>query len=99
MSDYTITLKRISEVYSKASVLSWFQDYNMSDYLTYDELTLISSTNLFDKEKLANMIFNHYYLREIAFETPEMFRHYTKVKLDEIMRKISSNYLFNFIQV
>ena len=97
MSNYTITLKRISEVYSKNEVLGWFQDYSLSDYLTYEESTLVSQTNLFDKGTLANMIFNHYYLREIAYETPEMFRHYTKVKLQEIMRKISSTCLFIFV--
>lgn len=87
MSNYTITLKRISEVYSKNEVLGWFQDYSMGDYLTYEESTLVAQTNLFDKGTLANMIFDHYYLREIAYETPEMFRHYTKVKLREIMGK------------
>ena len=94
MSDYTITLKRISEVYSKEDVLLWFQDYDEEDYLTSEEIAQINETNLWNKEKLANMIFEHYYLREIAFETPEMFRHFTKVKLQEIMRKISSNYIF-----
>lgn len=97
MSNYTITLKRISEVYTKEDVLSWFQDYELSDYLTSEEIALINQTNLFSKEKLANMIFNHYYLREIAFETPLMFKHYTKVKLDEIMRKISSINLFKCV--
>ena len=87
MSNYTITLKRISEVYSKNEVLSWFQDYSLGDYLTYEEQTLISQTNLFDKGTLANMIYEHYLLREIAFETPEMFRHYSKVKLNELMGK------------
>ena len=99
MSDYTITLKRISEVYTKNDVLGWFKEYNMSDYLTYEEQTLVSQTNLFDKDYLANMIFNHYYLREIAFETPEMFRHFTKVKLQEIMRKICTTYLFNCFSI
>ena len=87
MSDYTITLKRISEVYSKNEVLSWFQDYNLFDYLTADEVQLIYDCEIWSKEKLANMIYDHYYLREIAFETPEMFRHYSKVKLQEIMGK------------
>ena len=56
MSNYTITLKRISEVYSKNEVLGWFQDYSIGDYLTYEESTLVAQTNLFDKGTLANMI-------------------------------------------
>ena len=99
MSDYTITLKRISEVYSKNDVLSWFQDYELSDYLSSSEIQVITDVNIWSKEKLANMIFEHYYLREIAFETPEMFRHYSKVKLQEIMRKISSTYLFKLFEI
>lgn len=99
MSDYTITLKRISEVYSKNDVLSWFQDYELSDYLSSNEIQVITDINIWSKEKLANMIFEHYYLREIAFETPEMFRHYSKVKLQEVMRKISSTYLFKLFEV
>lgn len=101
MSDYTITLKRCSEVYGKNEIISWFMNYNELNYLSYDEYSRIIKPDLygnvvFDKEFLANMIFEHYYLREIAYETPEMFRHYAKVKLQEIMRKVSSTYLFGF---
>ena len=85
MSTYTITLKRISEVYDVETVLSWFSDYDLQDYLTADQIQTITDLNIWSKEKLAQMIFEHYYLREIAFETPEMFRHYAKVKLQEIM--------------
>lgn len=92
MSDYTITLKRISEVYGRNQVISWFEDYDLENYLSknqIDELTLPDSDGItsWNKEKLAEMIFEHYFLREIAFETPEMFRHFAKVKLQEIMGK------------
>lgn len=104
MSDYTITLKRCSEVYGKDEIISWFMNYNELNYLSLDEYFRIVKPDLygntvFNKELLANMIFEHYYLREIAYETPEMFRHYAKVKLQEIMRKISSTYLFSFIKI
>ena len=94
MSSYTITLKRCSEVYSKPEVISWFSNYNISDYLTSEQQNLLLQT--WNKEKLAEMIFEHYYLREIAFETPEMIRHYSKVKMQEILRKISSFIIFCF---
>lgn len=101
MSDYTITLKRCSEVYGKDEIISWFMDYNELNYLSVDEYSSIIKPDLygnttFNKEFLANMIFEHYFMREIAYETPEMFRHYAKVKLQEIMRKISSFNLFCF---
>ena len=85
MSKYTITLKRISEVYDVETILSWFTDYDLTDYLTSAQIQEITSAGIWTKDKLAQMIFEHYYLREIAFETPEMFRHYTKVKMQEIM--------------
>lgn len=85
MSDYTITIKRCSEVYSKDEVLKWFKQYEMTNYLTAEQTNHL--LKYWNKEILANMIFDHYYLREIAFETPEMFKHYTKVKLQEIMYK------------
>lgn len=85
MSKYTITLKRISEVYDVETILSWFTDYDLTDYLTTAQINEITSAGIWTKDKLAQMIFEHYYLREIAFETPEMFRHYTKVKMQEIM--------------
>ena len=89
MSNYTITLKRISEVYDVETLLSWFSDYDLQDYLTADQIQEITNAGIWSKEKLSQMIFEHYYLREIAFETPEMFRHFAKVKLQEIM----GNYL------
>lgn len=96
MSSYTITLKRISEVYDVETILSWFTDYDIEDYLLPSQIEVVESAGIWTKAKLSQMIFEHYYLREIAFETPEMFRHFAKVKMQEIMRKISSAYLFKF---
>lgn len=95
MSDYTITLKRCSELYGKDEVISWFSSYAELNYLSYEQYTQITTPDVFgnvpfDKNFLSKMIFEHYYMREIAYETPEMFRHYAKVKMQEIMRKISS---------
>lgn len=93
MSSYTITLKRCSEVYGKDEILSWFTDYNIMETLTMKQADeLMRPIDLFGNyawspEKLAELIFDHYYLREIAYETPEMFRHYVNVKMKEIMPK------------
>lgn len=92
MSDYTMTLKRCSDIYGKNEVRDWFKQYELSDFLTQDQINDISSFNtfgiyFFDKTRLANLIYDHYLYREIAYETPAMFKHYTKVKLNEIMGK------------
>ena len=87
MSNYTMTLKRVCEVYGYEEVTSWFDDYNLLDYLTSEQVDTIETTGIWHKETLAVMILNHYILREIAFETPYMFRHYAKCRMAEIMEK------------
>jgi len=94
MSDYTISLKRIIDVYGEGAVEEWFRSYSLFDYLPKDQVLFINRNGVFDPFYLAKMIIEHYYLREIAFETPEMFRHYALIKMKEIMRKICSFNLF-----
>lgn len=104
MSDYTITLKRISELYGENEIISWFTKYEELSFLSYEQYKVISTpdsfgTIPFTKTFLARMIYEHYYLREIAYETPEMFKHYAKIKMKEIMRKISSINLFSLFEI
>lgn len=94
MSDYTITLKRISEVYGEEQVKLWFKSYTMQRYLSLDQITEISNAGIFNMDFLADLIFRHYYFREIAYETPEMFKHYAITKMREIMRNLCTFNLF-----
>lgn len=87
MSSYTITLKRCCEVFGRNEVLSWFQQYNILETLSEEQASELMLNNFWSPEKLADMILDHYYLREIAYETPKMFSHYAKVKMKEIMPK------------
>lgn len=96
MSNYTITLKRVCDVYGEQNVLNWFKSYSLYDYLTIDEVSTIGYLKVFSMDTLAKMILNHYYFREIAFETPEMFKHFAITKLREIMRNLCSFNLFSF---
>lgn len=66
-------------------VESWFKSYKYEDYLTSEQIKVLNFENIFTKEKLAKMIVDHYYMREIGFETPALFRHYAKVTMQEIM--------------
>ena len=94
MSDYTITLKRITEVYGEDTVLNWFQGYSLENYLSQEQMQVVNEKNIFHKDMLAEMILKHYYFREIAFETPEMFLVHVYDKLGVIMRNLCSNNLF-----
>lgn len=87
MSNYTMTLKRVCDVYGYNEVLSWFNSYELTSYLTTAQIEAIEDTQIWSKNVLATQIVNHYMTREIAYETPYLFRHHAKVKMEEIMEK------------
>lgn len=74
-------------IYGEETVKSWFMDYELSDYLTEDQIETIETAGLWTKEKLADKIINHFYMREIGLETPALFKAKLKVMLDEIMEE------------
>ena len=81
-------LRNVCKLYGDNEVKSWFMDYELSDYLTSEQLDLIAERlPNWSKEKLAQKCINKYYMREIGFETPYLFKHYLKVRLDEIMQE------------
>lgn len=94
MAEYTI---RLGDLFSKnrfghsyftrEEVESWFMDYNPLDYLTQEQYNQIVERGSWSKEKLAKKIVDHYFMREIGYETPALFKHYAKVKMQEIMEK------------
>ena len=85
MAKYTIELNHIIKMFSLEEVKSWFMDYELNDYLTDEEIRSIASLKVWNKEKLATKIINHYMFREIGFDTPALFRFYVKSKMSEIM--------------
>ena len=87
MSKYTIELRNVIMIYGEDTVKSWFMDYNLEDYLTPEQIETIETAGLWSKEKLANKIINHFYMREIGLETPALFRTKLKAMLDEIMEE------------
>ena len=87
MAKYSTELRRIIESRTEEEVLSWFQDYELSDYLTADEIAVIEERGTWSKEKLARKIVDHYYVREIGFETVGLFKHQVKVAMQEIMEE------------
>ena len=92
MADYTIMLKDLFtpnrfgfSYFSRAEVESWFMDYELSDYLTAEQIEKIEAAGMWSKEKLAKKIVDHYFMREIGYETPALFQHFAKIKMQEIM--------------
>ena len=65
--------------------MAWFMDYELSDFLSYDEIQVINQRGTWSKEKLAEKIIDHYFLKDFGLETPYMFKHYAKIQMREIM--------------
>lgn len=87
MAKYTMELRTVCKYYGREEVENWFKSYNLEDYLMPSQIAQLSKFNVFNKEKLARMIVDHYYMREIGFETPALFSHYAKVTMQEIMER------------
>lgn len=87
MSRYTIQLRSVIELCGEDQVRSWFSDYELSDYLTPEEIAVINERGTWSKEKLAQMIIDHYYMYEIGLETPALFKHQARVMMRELMEE------------
>ena len=87
MAKYTFELRRLFDFYTREVVEGWFKDYELTDYLTQDEIDVIEDRGTWSKDKLAKKIVDHYYMREIGFETPYLFQHYVKTTMNEIMER------------
>lgn len=94
MSKYTFELRELFEpikfnppLYTRSQIEGWFKDYELSDYLTQEQIDVINEAGLWNKDKLAKKIVNHYYMRESGLETIGLFKHYAKVTMDELMEE------------
>lgn len=94
MAKYTFELRELFEpikfnppLFTRNEIEEWFKDYNLNDYLTNKQIEVINNTGVWSKDKLAKMIVDHYYMREVGFETIGLFKHYAKITMQEIMEK------------
>lgn len=97
MATYTVELRKLCEIYGREEIENWFKDYELSYYLTPLQIEQIEKFGVWSKDRLAQKIVDHYFMREIGLETPALFKHYAKVTMQEIMErelpKIYSNFL------
>ena len=87
MAKYTIELRRVCEIYGREEVENWFKSYDLSEFLTKKQIQQIETGGVWSKDRLAKKIVDHYFMREIGFETPYLFRHYAIVTMNEIMER------------
>lgn len=94
MSKYTFELRELFEpikfnppLYTRQEVEDFFKDYELSDYLTQEQIDVINTAGIWNKDKLARKIVDHYYMRESGLETIGLFKHYAKVIMQELMEE------------
>lgn len=85
MAKYTMELREIISTFGEEEVKSWFSDYELSDYLTSEEIQTINSRGTWSKEKLAQRIVDHYFTREIGTDAIGLFILFAKDKMKEVM--------------
>lgn len=87
MAKYSMELRKVCDYYTREEVEKWFKNYELSDFLRPDEIESIKIANIWSKDRLAKKIVDHYFMREIGFETPALFKHYAIVTMQEIMEE------------
>ena len=85
-NNYTMTLYEIiNNFYTRSEVEGWFKDYQLTDYLTSEQIQTITENGLWTKDKLAKKIVDHFLTEQIGFETMGLFRQKVKITMEEIM--------------
>ena len=94
MAKYTMELRELftpikysPTLFTREQVEGFFKDYELTDYLTQEQIEVINRFGVWNKDNLASKIVDHYYMREIGFETIAMFKHYAKVQMQELMEE------------
>ena len=94
MSKYTMELRELftpikfnPPLFTREQVENFFKDYELTDYLTSEQIEVITENGTWSKNKLAKKIVDHYFMREIGQETIGLFKHYAKVTMQELMEE------------
>ena len=98
MASYTMQLRKVIEYFGREEVENWFKDYDLSHYLTPSQIEQITKFNVWSKDRLAEKIVDNYYMREIGFETPALFKHYAKIEMKKIMERYLPKIYSNFLE-
>ena len=85
MSKYTYELREVVSTFGRDEVKSWFSDYELTDYLTPEEIQVIEDKGVWSKDQLAERIIDHYFTREIGTDAIGQFMLFIKDKMREIM--------------
>lgn len=85
MAKYTMEIRELVSTFGEDEVKGWFSDYELSDFLTPEEIAVINERGTWSKDKLCKRIVDHYYTREIGTDAIGQFILFVKDKMNEIM--------------
>lgn len=85
MAKYTMEVRELISTFGEDEVKGWFSDYELSDFLTDEEIAVITERGTWSKEKLCKRIIDHYFTREIGTDAIGQFILFAKDKMNEIM--------------
>lgn len=85
MAKFSYELREVISTFGEEEVKSWFTNWDLSDFLTADEIKVIEDRGVWNRDKLIDRIITHYYTREIGTDAIGQFIMFTKDKMNEIM--------------
>lgn len=85
MSKYTYDIRELCSTFGRDEVKSWFCQYELTDFISYDQAMVVDDKGLWSKDKLAERIIDHFYTREIGTDAIGQFMLFVKDKMNEIM--------------
>ena len=85
MAKYTMELRELISTFGKDKVKGWFSDYELSEFLTPEEIQVIEDRGTWNKDMLADRIIDHYFTREIGTDDIGQFILFAKDKMKEVM--------------
>ena len=85
LSDLFLESAYYPAIYTRDEIEGWFMDYELEDFLTPEQIEILTKYRVWSKKKLAQQIVDYFYMRESAFETPALFKHFAKVHMRALM--------------
>lgn len=78
-------MRELCDTFGREEVKSWFCQYELTDFISYDQAMVVNDKGLWSKDKLAERIIDHYFTREIGTDAIGQFMLFAKDKMNEIM--------------
>lgn len=78
-------IRELISTFGKDEVKGWFSDYELSEFLTPEEIKVIENRGTWNKDMLADRIIDHYFTREIGTDAIGQFILFAKDKMKEVM--------------